>query len=145
MKLALLLASQLLLLIVTSTYFSIKTAGKFISPVITSDYYFTVTDRLLSAFRGFKNNTIWFLALRSRLRNATHTISNTFFFFPPSKHSVQEDLFYRCSGVNSTVKNWHRTESLRHETSVLKYAENLQCFCHLLERNRMTSNISQDI
>lgn len=87
LKSAMFLASQLISLIVNSgnifstrTYFSTKSAGKFISSVVTSDYYFTVTDRLLSAFRGFKNNTIWFLALPSRLRNATHTISNTFFF-----------------------------------------------------------------
>lgn len=86
LKLPAFLASQLLLLLVNSgniystrTHFSIKPAGKFISPVITSDYYFMVTDRLLSAFRGLKNNTIWFLALPSRLRNATHTICNTFF------------------------------------------------------------------
>jgi len=64
-KLAAFPASQLLLLLVNSgniyssrTHFSIKSDGKFISPIITSDYYFTVTDRLLSAFRGFKNNTV---------------------------------------------------------------------------------------
>lgn len=97
LKLAAFLASQLLLLLVNSgniystrTHFSIKSAGKFISPVITSDYYFTVTDRLLSAFRGFKNNTIWFLAFPSRLRNATHTLATHFLY------RKQEDLFYRC-------------------------------------------------
>lgn len=86
LKSAACLASQLLLWLVdsvniysTGTHFSVRSAGKFISPVIASDYYFTATDRLLSAFRDFKNNTIWFLTLTSRLTNATHTISNTFF------------------------------------------------------------------
>lgn len=98
LKLAAFLASQLLLLLVNSgniystrTHFSIKSAGKFISSVITSDYYFTVTDRLSSAFRGFKNNAIWFLAFPSRLRNATHTISNTF-FYTASKNICSTDV-----------------------------------------------------
>lgn len=86
LKSAACLASQLLLWLVdsvniysTGTHFSVRSAEKFISPVIASDYYFTATDRLLPAFRDFKNNTIWFLTLTSRLTNATHTISNTFF------------------------------------------------------------------
>lgn len=126
LKSAAFLDSQLLLLLVdsvniysTRTHFSVRSSGKFISPVITSEYYFTVKDRLLSAFRDFKNNTIWFLTQADwqmpPTQLATHFLC-----------SMQEDLFYRCFGVNYTVKLGR--EQNHHSMTLLYW--NLQQICN---------------